>query len=71
MFCTAGAAATMTLPAATAGTIVIFSIKRHYRWNSYISFDAAGSDVWATGSVIESRGSSEVTFDTAAAVKLN
>ena len=30
-------------------------------------FDAAGSDVWATGSVIESRGSSEVTFDTSAA----
>ena len=32
-----------------------------------LTFDAAGSDVWATGSVIESRGSSEVTFDTSAA----
>jgi hypothetical protein len=32
-----------------------------------LTFDAAGSDVWATGSVIESRGSSEVTFDISAA----
>ena len=32
-----------------------------------LTFDAAGTDVWATGSVIESRGSSEVTFDTSAA----
>ena len=32
-----------------------------------LSFDCAGSDVFATGSVIESRGSSEVTFDTSAA----
>jgi len=56
---TGAAAATCTLPAATAvdttgGTATLV-------------FDAAGSDVWATGSVIESRGSSEVTFDTSAA----
>ena len=31
-------------------------------------FDAAGSDVWATGNaVIESRATAEVTFDTSTA----
>ena len=28
-----------------------------------LTFDAAGTDVWATGSVIESRAAAEVTFD--------
>ena len=32
-----------------------------------LTFNAAGDDVWATGSVIESRDSSEVTFDISAA----
>ena len=32
-----------------------------------LSFDCAGSDVYKTGSIIESRGSSEVSFDSSAA----
>ena len=65
---TGAAAAACTLPAATAGTIVIYcQSKDTTGGTATLTFDAAGSDVWATGSVIESRGSSEVTFDTSAA----
>ena len=32
-----------------------------------LTFNAAGTDVWATGSLIESRNSNEVTFDTSTA----
>ena len=46
---------TLTMPASTTGG------------TATLVFDAAGSDVWATGSVIESRASNEVTFDTSAA----
>ena len=65
---TGAAAATCTLPAATAGTVVVYAqaVDTTGGTNTLV-FDAAGSDVWATGSVIESRGSSEVTFDTSAA----
>ena len=65
---TGAAAATCTLPAATQGSIVIYcQSKDTTGGTATLVFDAAGSDVWATGSVIESRGSSEVTFDTSAA----
>ena len=65
---TGAAAAGCTLPAATAGTIVVYvQAKDTTGGTNTLTFDAAGSDVWATGSVIESRGSSEVTFDTSAA----
>ena len=65
---TGAAAATCTLPAATAGTIVIYcQAKDTTGGTATLTFDAAGSDVWATGSVIESRASNEVTFDTSAA----
>ena len=65
---TGAAAATCTLPAATAGTVVVYcqAVDTTGGTNTLV-FDAAGSDVWATGSVIESRGSAEVTFDTSAA----
>ena len=65
---TGAAAATCTLPAATQGTVVVYAqaVDTTGGTNTLV-FDAAGSDVWATGSVIESRGSSEVTFDTSAA----
>jgi len=60
--------ATATLPAATAGTVVVYAqAKDTTGGTATLSFDCAGSDVFATGSVIESRGSSEVTFDTSAA----
>ena len=65
---TGAAAAACTLPAATAGTIVVYAqAKDTTGGTATLSFDCAGSDVYATGSVIESRGSSEVTFDTSAA----
>jgi len=65
---TGAAAATCTLPAATQGTIVVYAqAKDTTGGTNTLVFDAAGSDVWATGSVIESRGSAEVTFDTSAA----
>ena len=65
---TGAAAASCTLPAATAGTIVVYcQSKDTTGGTATLVFDAAGSDVWATGSVIESRASNEVTFDTSAA----
>jgi hypothetical protein len=65
---TGAAACAAALPAATAGTIVVYvQAKDTTGGTATLTFDAAGSDVWATGSVIESRGSDEVTFDTSAA----
>jgi len=65
---TGAAAATCTLPAATQGTIVVYAqAKDTTGGTNTLVFDAAGSDVWATGSVIESRATAEVTFDTSAA----
>ena len=65
---TGAAAAACTLPAATQGTIVVYAQSKDTTGGTAtLTFDAAGSDVWATGSVIESRASSEVTFDTSAA----
>ena len=54
--------------AAAAGTIVVYAQAVDTTGGTAtLVFDAAGSDVWATGSVIESRGSDEVTFDVSAA----
>ena len=65
---TGAAAAACTLPAATQGTIVVYAqAKDTTGGTATLTFDAAGSDVWATGSVIESRASSEATFDVSAA----
>tara|TARA_R110000764_G_scaffold171388_1_gene258240 strand:+ start:1714 stop:2268 length:555 start_codon:yes stop_codon:yes gene_type:complete len=65
---TGAAACAATLPAATAGTIVGYVQSKDTTGGvATLSFDCAGSDVYKTGSIIESRGSSEVTFDTSAA----
>ena len=65
---TGAAAAACTLPTAAQGTIVVYAqAKDTTGGTATLTFDAAGSDVWATGSVIESRASSEATFDTSAA----
>jgi hypothetical protein len=65
---TGAAAATCTLPAATQGKIVVYAqAKDTTGGTATLVFDAAGTDVWATGSVIESRATAEVTFDTSAA----
>ena len=65
---TGAAAATCTLPAATQGTVVVYcqAVDTTGGTNT-LTFDAAGTDVWATGSVIESRAASEVDFDISAA----
>ena len=68
IYYTGAAATTCTLPAATQGTVVVYALAVDTTGGTNtLVFDAAGSDVWATGSVIESRASSEVTFDTSAA----
>ena len=64
---TGAAAAACTLPAATAGTVVVYAQAVDTTGGTAtLSFDCAGSDAYATGSVIESRNSDEVTFDTSA-----
>ena len=62
---TGAAACAATLPAATAGTVVVYAQAVDTTGGTAtLSFDCAGSDAYATGSVIESRGSDEATFDT-------
>jgi hypothetical protein len=61
---TGGAACAAALPAATQGSVCVYvQAKDTTGGTNTLTFNAAGDDVWATGSVIESRGSSEVTFD--------
>ena len=65
---TGGAACTAALPAAKAGSVCVYvQAKDTTGGTNTLTFNAAGDDVWKTGSVIESRGSSEVTFDISAA----
>ena len=65
---TGAAACAAALPAATQGSVCIYvQAKDTTGGTNTLTFNAAGDDVWATGSVIESRGSSEVTFDISAA----
>ena len=54
-----------TLPAATVGVVCIHAQSVDTTGGTaFLSFDCAGSDAYETGSVIESRTSSAVTFDT-------
>ena len=65
---TGAAACAVALPAATAGAIAVYvQAKDTAGGVNTLTFDAAGTDVWATGSLIESRAANEVTFDTSAA----
>ena len=61
---TGAAACAATLPAATAGTVVVYcqAVDTTGGTNT-LTFDAAGTDVWATGSVIESRAGGEADID--------
>jgi len=65
---TGAAACAVALPAATRGAIAVYvqALDTAGGTNT-LTFNAAGTDVWATGSLIESRDSNEVTFDTSAA----
>ena len=63
-----GAAAVGTLPVATAGSVCVYvQSKDTTGGTATLTINANGTDSWATGSVIESRAASEVTFDIAAA----
>jgi hypothetical protein len=65
---TGAAACAVALPAATRGAIAVYvQAKDTAGGTNTLTFNAAGTDVWATGSLIESRNSNEVTFDTSAA----
>ena len=57
-----------TLPAATVGVVCIHAQSVDTTGGTaFLSFDCAGSDAYETGSIIESRGSSAVTFDASTA----
>jgi len=65
---TGAAACAVALPAATSGAIAVYVQSKDTAGGVLtLTFDAAGSDVFATGSLIESRAANEVTFDTSAA----
>ena len=66
---TGAAVGGVTLPAATAGDVVIYvqSIDTTSGGVAALTFNAAGTDVWATGSVIESRAGAAVTHDVSTA----
>ena len=61
---TGAAVGGVTLPAATAGDVCVYvqSVDTTGGVNA-LTFNAAGTDVWATGSVIESRAGTAVTHD--------
>ena len=62
------AAQTVTLPAAESGVIVVHAQSVDTTGGTAkLVFDCAGTDVFATGSVFESRSANAVTFDTSTA----
>jgi hypothetical protein len=65
---TGAAVGGVTLPAATAGDVCVYvqSIDTTGGVNA-LTLNAAGTDVWATGSVIESRAGAAVTHDVSTA----
>ena len=65
---TGAAAQTVTLPAAIAGSVVVHAQSVDTTGGTAkLIFDCAGTDVFATGSIIESRATSALTIDTSAA----
>ena len=61
-------ACAVALPAATSGAIAVYVQSKDTAGGvNTLTFNAAGDDVWATGSLIESRAAAEVTYDTSAA----
>ena len=61
---TGAAACAVALPAATKGAIAVYVQAKDTAGGVLtLTFDAAGTDVWATGSVIESRAAAEADFD--------
>jgi hypothetical protein len=62
------AAQTVTLPAAKAGVVVVHAQSVDTTGGTAkLIFDCAGTDVLATGSIIESRATNALTIDTSTA----
>jgi hypothetical protein len=69
---TGAAAAVATLPAATSGSVCVYVQSKDTAGGvNTLTFNCAGSDVWATGSVIESTNLNEITYDTSVANETN
>ena len=65
---TGAAAQTVTLPAAIAGSVVVHAQSVDTTGGTAkLIFDCAGTDVLATGSIIESRATNVLTIDTSTA----
>jgi len=65
---TGGAQQITTLPAATVGVVCIHAQSVDTTGGTaFLSFDCAGSDAYETGSIMESRTSTAVTFDASTA----
>ena len=65
---TGAAACAVALPAAISGTIAIYVQSIDTAGGvATLTFDAVGTDVWSTGSIIESRTGAAVTYDSSAA----
>ena len=63
-------AASFVLPAATVGIKVAYVQRVDTTGGTAtITFDALGSDAWVTGSLIESRATNAVTYDTSVATE--
>tara|TARA_R110000850_G_scaffold38118_2_gene99735 strand:- start:70 stop:639 length:570 start_codon:yes stop_codon:yes gene_type:complete len=64
---TGAAACAAALPAAKEGSVCVYvQADETEGGTNTLTFNAAGDDVWKTGSVIESRATNEVTFDISA-----
>ena len=60
----------VTLPAAAAGVVVMHKQSIDTTGGTaFLRFDCAGSDAFEAGTVVESRGSSAVTYDTSGAAE--
>ena len=65
---TGASAVTATMPAATAGSVVVFNFKDDPRGGTAaLTIDCAGSDVWETGCVVPTSSSNLITYDISAA----
>ena len=65
---TGAAAQAVTLPAADIGTRVVYALTVDTTGGTAtLSFDCAGTDVYRTGSVVESRATNALTYDTSTA----
>ena len=65
---TGAAAQVVTLPAASIGDVVVFALSVDTTGGTdKLSFDCAGTDAYKTGSVIESRATNVLTYDTSTA----